>query len=94
MGSLRLRAGALFATHCVLQSADRVLQFAGGLVGLAFSFELFVAQDLPGGLFYRSLGLLRALKRLALHGYAEIHSFERSRFADARHVDRSADLLR
>ena len=50
---------ALFATHRILQSTDRVLQFAGSRVDLAFRFQLLVAEDLPRGFFYRSLGLLR-----------------------------------
>ncbi len=49
---------ALFAAHHILQSADRVLHLAGSLVGLAFSFQLLVAQDLSGGFFHGSLGLL------------------------------------
>ena len=53
-----LMAPTLFAAHRILQSADRVLHFADGLVGLAFSFQLLVAEDLPGGFFYGALGLL------------------------------------
>ena len=53
----------LFTAHRILQSADRVLHFAGSLVGLAFSFQLLVAEDLPRGLFHRSLGLLCPLIR-------------------------------
>jgi hypothetical protein len=48
----------LFTAHRILQSANRVLHFAGSLVGLASSFQLLVAEDLPCGLFHRSLGLL------------------------------------
>src|ERR1700727_3038912 len=53
-----LLATALFAAHRVFQAADRVLHFAGSLVGLAFGFQLLVAEDLPGGFFHGSLGLL------------------------------------
>jgi len=49
---------ALFAAHRIFQSADRVLHLASNLVGLALSFQLLVAQDLPGGFFHGSLGLL------------------------------------
>jgi hypothetical protein len=35
-----------------------VLHLACSLVGLAFSFQLLVAEDLPGGFFDSSLGLL------------------------------------
>ena len=49
---------ALLAAHCILQSTDRVLHLAGSLFGLAFSFELLVAEDLPCDLFHRSFGLL------------------------------------
>jgi len=49
---------ALFAAYCILQSADRVLHLASSLVGLALSFQLLVAEDLPGGFFHGSLGLL------------------------------------
>ena len=49
---------ALLAAHCILQSTDRVLHFAGSLFGLAFIFELLVAEDLPCDLFRRSFGLL------------------------------------
>ena len=51
-------AMALFASHRILQSADRVLHFDRGLVGLAFSFQLVVAERLSGGFFHRALGLL------------------------------------
>ena len=47
---------ALLAAHCILQSTDRVLHLAGSLFGLAFSFELLVAEDLPCDLFHRSFG--------------------------------------
>ena len=49
-----LMAMALFATHRIFQSADRVLHLAGGLVGLAFSFQLLVAEDLSGGFLHGS----------------------------------------
>jgi hypothetical protein len=52
-------AQALFPAHCILQSADSVLHLASNLVGLAFSFQLLVAEDLSGGFFHGSLGLLR-----------------------------------
>ena len=48
----------LFSSHRIFQSADRVLHLAGSLVGLAFSFQLLVAEDLSGGFFHGSLGLL------------------------------------
>jgi hypothetical protein len=47
----------LFAAHRILQSANRVLQLACSLVGLAFSFQFLVAKYLPGCFFYGSLGL-------------------------------------
>ena len=53
---------ALLAAHCILQSTDRVLHLAG-LFGLAFSFQLLVAEDLPCGFFHRSFGLLCPLIR-------------------------------
>jgi hypothetical protein len=34
------------------------LHLAGSLFGLAFSFQLLVAEDLPCGFFHRSFGLL------------------------------------
>jgi hypothetical protein len=46
-----LMAMALFATHRIFQSADRVLHLAGGLVGLAFGFQLLVTEDLSGASF-------------------------------------------
>ena len=58
-----LAVPALLAAHCILQSADRVLPLAGRLVGLAFSFQLLVAEDLPCGFFHRSFGLLCPLIR-------------------------------
>jgi len=48
---------ALLAAHCILPSADRVLHLACGLFGLAFSFQLLVAEDLPGSFFHGALGL-------------------------------------
>ena len=58
----------LFTAHRILQSADRVLHFAGRLVGLAFSFQFIVAEDLPCGLFHRSLDLLcRAFDSIFVH---------------------------
>ena len=48
----------LFSSHHIFQSADCVLHLACSLVGLAFSFQLLVAEDLPGGFFDSSLGLL------------------------------------
>jgi hypothetical protein len=54
---------ALLAAHCILQSTDRVLHLAGSLFGLAFSFQLLVAEDLPCGFFHRSFGLLCPLIR-------------------------------
>jgi hypothetical protein len=54
---------ALRAAHCILQSTDRVLHLAGSLFGLAFSFQLLVAEDLPCGFFHRSFGLLCPLIR-------------------------------
>src|ERR1700687_346046 len=47
----------LFSSHRIFQSADCVLHLACSLVGLAFSFQLLVAEDLPGGFFDSSLGL-------------------------------------
>jgi hypothetical protein len=58
-GKSPLMLPALFAAHCILQSADRVLHFARGLVALAFSFQLLVAEDLSSGFFHRAFGLLR-----------------------------------
>jgi len=49
---------ALFAAHRILQSADRVLQLALRFVGAALGFQLLVPEDLPGGLFHATLGLL------------------------------------
>jgi hypothetical protein len=46
---------ALFAAHRIFHSADRVLNFARNLVGLAFSFQLLVAAR---GFFHGTLGLL------------------------------------
>jgi hypothetical protein len=63
-----LLAPALFAAQCILQSADRVLHFAHGLVGLAFIFQLLVAEDLSGGLLHGPFGLLcRALDSIFIH---------------------------
>jgi hypothetical protein len=55
MRNAPMRVMALFAAHRVLQSADGVLHFSRGLLGLALSFELRVAEDLPRGYFHRSL---------------------------------------
>jgi hypothetical protein len=49
---------ALFAAHRILQSADCVLYLACSLVGLSFSFQFLVAEDLPGRFFHGPLGLL------------------------------------
>jgi len=58
----------LFTAQRVLQSTDRVLHFAGSLVGLAIGFQLLIAKNLPGGLFHRSLGLLRrAVDSIFIH---------------------------
>jgi len=54
---------ALLAAHCILQSTDRVLHLAGSLFGLAFSFQLLVAEDLPCDFFHRSFDLLCPLIR-------------------------------
>ena len=54
---------ALLAAHRILQSTDRVLHLACGLVGLPFGFQLLVAEDLPRGFFHRSFGLLCPLIR-------------------------------
>ena len=48
----------LFAAHRIFHSADRVLNLARNLVGLPFSFQLLVAENLPGGFFHGTLGLL------------------------------------
>src|ERR1700692_1022546 len=53
-----LLATALFAAPRIFQSADRVLHLAGSLVGLAFGFQLLVAENLSGDFFDGSLGLL------------------------------------
>ena len=61
-------AMALFPAQRIFQSADRVLHLAGGLVGIAFSFQLLVAEDLSGGFFHGSLGLLcRTLDSIFVH---------------------------
>jgi len=61
-------AMALFPAQRIFQSADRVLHLAGSLVGLAFSFQLLVAEDLSGGFFHDSLGLLcRTLDSIFVH---------------------------
>src|SRR5579863_899089 len=58
----------LFTAHRILQSTDRVLHFAGSLVGLAIGFQLLIAKNPPGGLFHRSLGLLcRASDSIFVH---------------------------
>jgi hypothetical protein len=63
-----LLATALFAAHRIFQSADRVLHLAGSLVGLAIGFQLLVAENLPGGFFDGSLGLLgRAFDSIFIH---------------------------
>src|ERR1700692_3641812 len=63
-----LPATALFAAHRIFQTADRVLHLAGSLVGLAFGFQLLVAEDLSGDFFHGSLGLLgRALDAIFIH---------------------------
>jgi hypothetical protein len=49
---------ALLAAHCVFQSADRVLHLAGGLIGLALSFQLLIAEGLPCSFFHRAFSLL------------------------------------
>src|ERR1700726_3791177 len=59
---------ALLAAHCILQFTDRILHLAGSLVGLAFSFQLLVAEDLPCGFFHRSFGLLcRTSNSILIH---------------------------
>src|ERR1700733_12914293 len=63
-----LLATALFAAHRIFQAADRVLHLAGSLVGLAFGFQLLVAENLPGSFFHGSLGLLgRAFDAIFIH---------------------------
>jgi hypothetical protein len=49
---------ALFAAQCVLQSANRILHLPSSLVGLAFSFQLLIVEDLAGDFLHGSLGLL------------------------------------
>src|ERR1700719_2297329 len=67
-GLAKVDLSALIAAHCILQSADRVLHLAGSLVDLAFSFQLLVAEDLSGGFFHGSLGLLcRTLDSIFVH---------------------------
>jgi hypothetical protein len=59
---------ALFATHRILQSADGVLHLACSLVGLALSFQLLVAEDLPSRFFHGSLGLFcRTFDSIFIH---------------------------
>jgi hypothetical protein len=59
---------ALLAAHRILQSTDRVLHLACGLVRLAFGFQLLVAEDLPRGFFHRSFGLLcRTFNSIFVH---------------------------
>jgi hypothetical protein len=48
---------ALLAAHRIFHSADSVLSLARNLVGLAFSFQLLVAENLPGGFFHGTLSL-------------------------------------
>src|SRR4029077_18286588 len=61
-------AMALFAAHRIFQSADCVLYLACSLVGLAFSFQLLVAEDLPGGFFDGSHGpLCRTFDSIFIH---------------------------
>jgi hypothetical protein len=67
-GNPPLTVTALFAAHRILQSADCVLNLARNLVGLAFSVQLLVAKDLPGGFFHGTLGLLgRTLDPIFIH---------------------------
>jgi hypothetical protein len=57
-GKTPLTVTALFAAHRILHSADCVLNLARNLVGLAVSFQLLVAEDLPGGFFHGTIGPL------------------------------------
>src|ERR1043166_4234120 len=64
----RGESSALFAAQCVLQSANRILHLASSLVGLAFSFQLLIAEDLAGGFLYGSLDLLcRTFDSILIH---------------------------
>src|ERR1043166_2644116 len=64
----RGESSALFAAQCVLQSANRILHLASSLVGLAFSFQLLIAEDLAGGFLYGSLNLLcRTFDSILIH---------------------------
>jgi hypothetical protein len=67
--SRKLSLPALFAAQRVLQAANRILHLADGFLGLAFRFQLLIAEDLPGGFFDGSLGLLgRAFDSILIHG--------------------------
>ena len=59
---------ALFAAHRILQSTDRVLHFACGLVGGAFGFHFLVAENLPDRFLHSSFDLLcRAFNSIFIH---------------------------
>ena len=42
---------ASLAAHRIFQSADRVLHFAGSLIGLALGLQLLVTEGLPAASF-------------------------------------------
>ena len=56
-GKPPLTVMALFAAHRISHSADRVLNLARNLVGLAVGFQLLVAEDFTGGFFHGTQGL-------------------------------------
>ena len=59
----------LFAAQRVLQAANRILHLADGFLGLAFRFQLLIAEDLAGDFFHGSLGLLcRSFDSILIHG--------------------------
>ena len=43
----------LFSAHRILQSAECILHLASGLLGLAFNFQILIAQNLSGSFFSR-----------------------------------------
>ena len=61
-------ASALFSALCILQSTNRIWHLARSLVGVAFSFQLLIAEGLSGGHFNGSLGLLcRTFDSILIH---------------------------
>jgi hypothetical protein len=70
----RLGAGAridlsgLFPAQGILQTANRILHFANNLLGLAFSFQLLIAEQFSDDFLHGSFGLLcRTFDSILIH---------------------------